>query len=75
MKEPVGTCRYCGQEFMRKQSLAVHEAERCPQRPLKESVEQEAKRPFWSEPQEAQTRSRAITQMGAGIKVWRPGHG
>ena len=73
MKEPIGTCRYCGQEFMRKQSLAVHE-ERCSHRPT-EIVAEPVKKPFWSEPQEAQTRSRAITQMGAGIKVWRPGHG
>ena len=31
---PVGTCKYCGQEFMRKGSLERHEKDICPQRPI-----------------------------------------
>ena len=32
MRQPAGECRYCGREFMSKQSLAKHEAENCPER-------------------------------------------
>lgn len=33
MKGPVGKCRYCGQEFMSRQGLKMHERTTCPQRP------------------------------------------
>lgn len=87
MRQPVGGCRYCGQEFMRRQSLASHEAERCPERPregrvmkadderLNPDAERHMRNIALEKPQEAQMSSRALTGMGAGVKVWRPGHG
>lgn len=40
IKGPVGRCKYCDQEFMRKGSLERHEREICPKRPKEEIVEQ-----------------------------------
>lgn len=56
IKGPVGKCRYCGQEFMTKGGLKVHEAEKCPQKPPQETEEQ-------------QDRWRQVVQ-GNGMAVW-----
>ena len=44
MKGPIGACRYCGQEFMSKQYLKVHEQKSCPERPSEE-LEKPVQRP------------------------------
>ena len=78
MKKPVGACRYCGQEFMSKQGLTLHEERNCLQRSLKAEPAPVGPRQEgapWIREQEAQTGTRAITGIGAGVKVWRPGHG
>ena len=78
MKGPVGACQYCGQEFMTKQGLAVHETKSCTERPIQEPAELPVTcegEVFWERNQEAQMGTRAITNIGAGVQVLRPGRG
>lgn len=44
MKKPAGTCRYCGSEFMSKQSLKAHEEKTCKEKPEKGESERWRKR-------------------------------
>ena len=81
MREPIGACEYCGQEFMRRQSLANHE-ERCLGKPssvrcapIFDQPEQEEEKNVRAVSQEPQTRSRALTGIGSGVQVWRRSHG
>ena len=81
-KGPVGKCRYCGQEFMYRQSLYNHETKSCPERPdagKRRPVKEEGPLILpWEEPAgiappepEPDRSSRAITHMGQGVQVWR----
>lgn len=58
MKPPFGKCRYCGNEFMSKQSLEKHEGTKCLLRPTTKEVDKPIKPRFT-----------AIAQ-GSGAMTW-----
>lgn len=61
MRAPYGACRYCGQEFMSKQSLRVHETKSCHERPAEKEPEPSPK------PKRATFRARHVV---GGVTLW-----
>ena len=59
MKAPYGNCRYCGNEFMSKQSLERHEETKCLLRPIAET-----------EAKPLKPRFTAIAQGVGGAMTW-----